>query len=206
MERGSSRNSMSSYGVMNVGDKWEFEDHRPSLEALGAELLRTIGEDPDREGLRDTPRRWAKWWGEFVQYEPGDLDTTFEAVQTDQMVVVSGIRVWSLCEHHLLPFWCDLAIGYITRDKVLGLSKFARVAQAHAHRLQVQERLVAQIAETIKVLTVSQDVAVLGRGEHLCMTMRGIKSPALMTSSALSGVFRADPSAREEFLRLALPR
>jgi GTP cyclohydrolase I len=175
----------------------------PRLEHLCRQLLLAIGEDPDREGLRDTPRRWAAWWREFVDHDPGTLGTTFEAIEADQLVVVSGIRLWSLCEHHLLPFWCDVAIGYIAGDRVLGLSKFARVARKFAHRLQVQERLTKQIADEVARLTGSPDVAVIARGEHLCMSARGVRAPALMTSSVMRGAFRAKPEARAEFLQLA---
>lgn len=174
------------------------------LEELAREMLVTLGEDPEREGLKETPRRFAGWWKEFIDYNPGNFDTTFEAIATDQMVVVSGIRVWSLCEHHLLPFYTDIAIGYIAQSKVLGLSKFARIAHNYAHRLQIQERLVDQIAEEVRTLTGSGDVAVIGRGQHLCMTMRGIRTPALMTTSTMHGRFRTIPEVRQEFLTLAL--
>lgn len=166
------------------------------------DLLAAIGEDPDREGLRDTPRRFADHWAEFIDHDPGRTDTAFQAPGTDQMVVVSGIRVWSICEHHLLPFWCDLAIGYVAVDKVLGLSKFARIAHHAAHRLQLQERLAQQVADQVEAASGSPHVAVLARGEHLCMTMRGVRSPALMASSVMRGVFRDDPSTRAEFLGL----
>lgn len=166
------------------------------------DLLVAIGENPDRPGLIDTPRRFASFWCDFIGYTPGRIDTVFEAVTTDQMVIVKGMRVWSLCEHHLLPFYADIAVGYIARDQVLGLSKFARIAQKWAHKLQVQERLVDQIASDIERVTGSQDVAVIASGEHLCMTMRGIQTPARMVSSALRGVFRDNPDARREFLSL----
>src|SRR5262245_13700030 len=100
----------------------------PRLLELGRELLVALGEDPDREGLQGTPRRWADWWREFIEYDPGNTETTFSSVSTDQLVCVSGMRVFSLCEHHLLPMWCDVSIGYVPGDKVLGLSKFARIA------------------------------------------------------------------------------
>jgi GTP cyclohydrolase IA len=176
---------------------------RAALEAICVALLAVIGEDVDRPELADTPRRWAKWWDEFVTYQPGTTDTAFEAQGSDQMVVVSGIRVWSLCEHHLLPFWCDVTIGYVAADKILGLSKFARIAHRHAHKLQVQERLVTEIADEVERVTGARSVAVLAQGEHLCMTMRGIRSPALMTSSALRGAFKHDAAARAEFLSFA---
>src|SRR5579872_4051622 len=107
-------------------------DYERVLE-LGRELLVALGEDPNREGLQDTPRRWAAWWREFIEYKPGTTDTSFEATTANQMVVVSGIRVYSLCEHHLLPFWCDISVGYIVHERVLGLSKFARIAEQVAH-------------------------------------------------------------------------
>src|SRR2546425_3697830 len=91
----------------------------PRLLALGHELLLAIGEDPEREGLRETPRRWADSWREFIEYDPGTTETTFSSMTSDQLVCVSGIRVASLCEHHLLPFWCDVSIGYIPNGKVL---------------------------------------------------------------------------------------
>lgn len=166
-------------------------------------ILAAIGEDPEREGLRDTPERVARWWAEFMEYDPGTLGTSFESDETDQMVCVSGMRVWSVCEHHLLPFWCDVTIAYLPHGRVLGLSKFGRIAQAHAHRLQLQERLVQGIADDLEALTSSPDVAVLARGEHLCMSMRGVKMPALMTSSVMRGAFRDKPEARAEFLALA---
>lgn len=172
------------------------------LEELFTEVLLALGEDPTRDGLKDTPARISRFWAEFVDYDPGNTNTVFESVTADQMVVVSGIRVWSLCEHHLLPFWCDISIGYITEDKVLGLSKFARVAHQYAHKLQLQERLVQDIADAITEKAGTKDVAVLGQGVHLCMAMRGIRTPAMMTSSVMKGAFRLDPQTRREFLDL----
>ncbi|HZR43140.1 MAG TPA: GTP cyclohydrolase I [Ktedonobacteraceae bacterium] len=174
----------------------------PRLLELGRELLIALGEDPNREGLLDTPRRWADSWREFIEYDPGTTETTFESVAIDQMVTVSGLRVWSTCEHHLIPFWCDVAIGYIAREKVLGLSKFARIAHQFAHQLQIQERLGQQIADEISRITGTEDVAVVLKGEHLCMSARGIRTPGLMTSSVMRGVFRAEYETRMEFLRL----
>jgi len=124
---------------------------------------------------------------------------------TDQMVVVSDMRVWSLCEHHLLPFYCDVSVGYIATDKVLGLSKFARIAHLMAHRLQTQEQLVHDIANQIEKITGASGVAVLGRGEHTCMQMRGIKTEGMMSTSVMLGTFRDQPEARHEFLSLVSP-
>lgn len=173
-----------------------------SLLVIGRQLLIALGEDPDRPGLRDTPRRFADMWREFIEYQPGTLSTVFESVATDQLVIVSGMRVWSMCEHHMLPFWCDISIGYIARDSVLGLSKFGRIAQLYAHRLQLQEQLIHQIADHVEGVTQSPDVAVIGVGEHLCMTSRGVRSPHRMTSSIMRGVFRESSPARSELLQL----
>jgi len=162
-----------------------------------------IGEDPERPGIVKTPYRFAKWWREFIEYDPGKIDTVFEAVTTDQLVIVSGMRVWSVCEHHLLPFWCDISVGYLATDKVLGLSKFARIAHKHAHKPQIQERLVHEIADEVQAITGSPHVAVLGQGKHLCMIMRGVKTDGLMVSSVMRGLFRESGSASAEFMRAA---
>ena len=177
-------------------------DQLEQLKKLCRELLCVIGEDPDRNGLKGTPDRFARSWLEFINYDPGNTETAFECVQTDQMVVVKGMRVWSMCEHHLLPFWCDVSIGYVTGDKVLGLSKFARIAHQMAHRLQIQEGLVQNIADEIERLTGSPDVAVMGEGQHLCMIMRGVATPATMKTSVMRGVFRDADAARLEFLQM----
>jgi GTP cyclohydrolase IA len=176
-------------------------DYERLLE-LGRELLIAVGEDPEREGLLDTPRRWASWWREFIEYDPGETMTTFESISTDQMVCVSGMRIWSLCEHHMLPFYCDVSIGYITGDKVLGLSKFARIAHQFAHQLQLQERLGQQIADEVSRITQTENVAVLIEGEHLCMSTRGIRTPGTMTSSIMRGAFRNDGVVRHEFFHM----
>jgi len=168
---------------------------------LVTELLEALGEDPKREGLVETPRRIANFWRDFIEYEPGKLDTTFSAVTHNQMVCVTGMRVWSMCEHHMLPFWCDISIGYIASDKVLGLSKFARIAHKHAHKLTLQEQLVSDISDELVAILGTEDVAVLAKGEHLCMTMRGIRTPHRMISSALNGQFH-NVEQRTEFLRL----
>ncbi|WP_431681322.1 GTP cyclohydrolase I [Kitasatospora sp. KL5] len=172
------------------------------LEDLARLLLTEIGEDVTRDGLKDTPARYARWWREFTDYDPGTIETLFEATSTGQLVLVSGIEVWSLCEHHLLPFNCTLSIAYRPADRLLGLSKFARIAHRHAHRLQVQERLVSDIANDIMRITGAEDVAVIGHGEHLCMTMRGIRTAARMTSSSFNGAFAEEGPARSELFTL----
>ncbi|MEU9379810.1 GTP cyclohydrolase I [Streptomyces sp. NPDC048279] len=175
------------------------------LVGLARQLLKEIGEDPDRDGLRDTPARFARWWREFINYEPGSVGTLFESVGTRQLVIVSDIQVWSLCEHHLLPFNCSVTIAYRPTDRLLGLSKFARIAHRHAHKLQVQERLVSEIAEAVTALSGTEDVAVIAKGEHLCMTMRGIKAAAQMTSTAYRGAFGEDAGLRSEMFSLLRP-
>lgn len=175
-------------------------DHA-KVKSLVRELLIALGDDPDREGLQETPRRIANFWRDFIEYEPGKLDTTFSAVKHNQMVCVTGMRVWSMCEHHMLPFWCDVSIAYISGDKVLGLSKFARIAHKHAHKLTLQEQLVSDISEEVCRILGTDDVAVLAKGEHLCMTMRGIQTPHRMISSALDGQFH-QAEQRAEFFSL----
>lgn len=170
---------------------------------IGRDLLEAIGEDPNRPGLVDTPRRWADWWREFIEYESGRTETVFGTSIRDQMVCVSGLRLWTLCEHHLLPFWCDVSIAYIPDGQVLGLSKFARVAQKYAHRLQIQEQLVHQIAHEVMRLTGTNNVAVWSRGEHLCMNMRGVRMSGGMTTFVLNGAFKEDAALRAEFLQSA---
>lgn len=176
------------------------------IQDLTEQLIEALGYDSSSDGLRDTPRRVAKLWTDFTTYEAGNCDTAFEMETSDQIVVVKGMRVWSMCEHHLLPFWCDISAGYITRGKVLGLSKFARIAHKHAHKLQLQERLVEQIAEDIRQATATDDVAVFAEGEHLCMTMRGIRTAALMNSSSMHGAFRSNAETRAEFFALIQKR
>jgi GTP cyclohydrolase I len=175
-----------------------------AVERAYRDLLIAIGEDPDRDGLRDTPARAARFWREFIEHDAGKVDTTFESVEIDQMVVVSGIRVYSLCEHHLLPFWCNVAVGYIAQSKVVGLSKLGRLAHKAAHRLQLQERLCQQVANDLSEIAQTPDVAVVAQGEHLCMSMRGVRTPALMTSSVMRGRFRDRDATRAEFMQLAL--
>ena len=189
-------------GTDQVRPHVDRDAQRQRLEELGRELLITLGEDPERPGIAGTPRRWAKWWQEFMLHDDGSELTTFDVTGADQMVVVRGVRVWSLCEHHLLPFWCDLTMAYIPVDRVLGLSKFARIAQRCAHKLQLQEQLGRDIADALAKATGSRDIAVVAEGEHLCMTMRGARAPHRMSSSVLRGAFRDDPAVRNELLLL----
>lgn len=171
------------------------------LEYLCVRFLREIGEDPGRDGLKDTPRRWSKMWKEFFEYEDPNINSVFDS-KIDEMVVVNGVRVWSFCEHHLLPFWCDVSMAYLPTGKVIGLSKFARIAHRCAHRLQIQERLCEEIADELQRISGSEDVAVLGRGVHLCMLMRGIKTKGELVTSIVRGRFRTKPGTKAEFLKM----
>jgi GTP cyclohydrolase I len=153
--------------------------------------------------MMDTPGRAAKFWREFIDYDPGKSATTFAVEKADQMVAVTGIEAWSLCAHHLLPFSASISVAYLAQDKVLGLSKFSRLAHLAAHRPTSQEALVNTLADLIEEATGTRDVAVQASGLHLCMAMRGVKEQsAKMTTSVLRGQFRHDPAVREEWLAI----
>lgn len=181
------------------------EVYKPRLETLAEMLLNEIAPDWKQDPhMQDTPKRYAKWWEEFLN--PDSLSstmTTFPQSQVDQMVVVSDIHVWSLCAHHLLPFDATVSIGYLADGEVLGLSKFARIAEVAAARPTSQEALVDRIADSIQQITGTQSVAVRASGTHLCMSMRGVKAPALMTTSVTRGMFRDDVKTRDEWLELS---
>lgn len=157
----------------------------------------------ESDHMADTPKRYAKWWREFIDYDGGNDATVFPVERADQMVVVSGIDTWSLCAHHLLPFSASITIGYIAKDRVLGLSKFARIAHKAAHTPTSQEQLCAAIADRVSEVTGSEDIAVRASGLHLCMAMRGVRTPATMTTSVTRGVFRSEAETRAEWLSLS---
>lgn len=177
-------------------------------EEIPIALLRYIGEDPAREGLQDTPRRflaaWREWcsgYGRDVQ----DVLRTFEdgAEQCDEMVIVRQLPVFSLCEHHCAPIFGHAHIAYIPQGRILGLSKFARVVDIFARRLQVQERLTAQIAMALWGALSPQAVGVVLECRHMCMESRGARVPGtITTTSKLLGAFKTEPAARAEFMRL----
>jgi GTP cyclohydrolase IA len=175
------------------------------LERLGGELLETLGYDCASGDLRDTPARWAKWWIEFLSHDAGRTDVTFELKTQGQLVVVGGLTLWSVCEHHLLPFMVMVSVGYVPSDRVLGLSKVARIARRAAHKLQLQERLVEDITGDVRRLAATEDVIVLGRGRHLCLEARGTRAPAVTSTVSAAGAFRRRSSLRREFLSLCGP-
>lgn len=170
-------------------------------------LLEMIGEDPDREGLRDTPTRAAKAFAFLTKGYHEDTDALvnralFES-DTKELVVVKNIELYSMCEHHLLPFIGKAHVGYIPNGKVIGLSKIARLVDAYARRLQIQEKLTKQIADTILKHTKALGVGVVIEAQHLCMMMRGVeKQNSVMTTSCVLGELHDHPETRAEFLHL----
>lgn len=171
-------------------------------------LIEWAGDDPDREGLLDTPRRVVKAYRElFAGYDadPRDyLERTFEEVGGyDELVLLRDIRVVSFCEHHMLPFLGKAHVGYLPSDRVVGISKLARVVHGFARRLQIQEKLTAEIAEAIQDILKPKGVGVVIVSEHSCMTMRGVNTPgSRLTTSSLLGQVRDDPRTRQEFFDL----
>ena len=168
-------------------------------------LLAEIGEDPDRPGLVGTPDRVRRMYAELTEGYRTDPETvlnsaTFE-VDYDEMVVVRDIEFYSLCEHHLLPFFGRAHVGYLPRRRIIGLSKIPRVVDMYAHRLQVQERLTHQVAGFLMERLRPKGVACVIEATHLCTVMRGVrKQEATMVTSSMLGTFRADPRTRSEFL------
>jgi len=173
-------------------------------EAAVHELLTAIGADTTSESLRDTPARVARMYAELLAPAPVSLTTFPNDEGYDQLVIARDIPVHSLCEHHLLPFHGVAHVAYIPEDRIVGLSKLARVVDLFAGRLQVQERLTRQIAELVWQELEPRGVGVVIEAEHMCMSMRGVRKPGARTAtSALLGLVRTDPRTRDEFLSLA---
>ncbi|WP_030842095.1 GTP cyclohydrolase I [Streptomyces sp. NRRL F-4474] len=172
---------------------------------LIGQLLVELGEDPQRDGLAETPKRVAAWWNDFLSPGSAPAATRFTESQLGgQLVVVGGMSVWSLCEHHMIPMNLQVAVGYLAEDEVVGLSKFGRVAQHYAGRLQVQERYTREVAEHLAGVIGSEDIAVAVRGLHLCMSMRGVRMEEARTATLHSGGrFATDPILSQQFLLLA---
>jgi len=179
----------------------------PDIRTLIEQLLISVGENPSREGLEKTPERVEKAFQFMTKGYQEDVDEVLNGalfpIDYDEMVIVKDIDFYSLCEHHLLPFFGKCHIAYIPNGKIVGLSKIPRLVDIFSRRLQVQERLTVQIAEALETRLQPQGVAVVVEGFHLCMMMRGVqKQNAYATTSSMLGVFRNKQQTREEFLQL----
>jgi len=177
------------------------------VEELIHELLIELGEDPAREGLADTPNRMAKAY-EFLTHgyrqnvEEAIRGAVFES-EANNMIIVRDIELFSLCEHHMLPFFGQCHVGYVAGNKVIGVSKIARITEVYSRRLQIQERLTRQIAKAVMDAVDAEGVGVVIEAQHLCMMMRGVeKQNSVMTTSSVLGSFRKDQATRLEFLHL----
>lgn len=179
---------------------------KKAIEHAITDVLLTMGEDPQREGLRETPRRVAEAYEElFAGYgkKPEDILTIFDGEEYDEMIVAKNIEFYSMCEHHMLSFFGKAHIGYIPNGKIIGLSKLPRVVEIFSRRLQNQERLTSQIAEAIHSLLDAKGVGVVLEAQHLCMMARGVeKQNSVVTTSAQLGLFKTNDKTRSEFLRL----
>ena len=177
------------------------------MEENFSQIIEAVGEDLTREGLVDTPKRAAKAFKFLTHGYEKTLEEVLNgaifSADSEDMVIVKDIELYSLCEHHLLPFIGKCHVGYLPEGKVLGLSKIARVVDMYARRLQIQERLTKQIADAIEQATGARGVAVVIEAKHLCMMMRGVeKQNSVMTTSAMKGIFRKEINTRSEFLNL----
>ncbi|MBD3174437.1 MAG: GTP cyclohydrolase I FolE [Armatimonadia bacterium] len=181
--------------------------NRERVAELVKELLIEIGEDPAREGLERTPERVAESLAMLTSgygEDPAEISggATFEC-ELNNMIIAHNIEVYSMCEHHMLPFFGRCHIGYVSKERIMGVSKLARIADCYARRLQNQERMTTQIAMAVMEAAGAQGVGVVIECRHLCMMMRGVeKQNSVMTTSSILGTFRSDPTTRQEFLSL----
>ncbi len=186
------------------GSSADLERHEAVEESV-RDILRHVGEDPEREGLQRTPERIARMYDELLagyHVDPVALvnDALFN-VEYDEMIVVKDIEFFSMCEHHMLPFYGRAHVAYIPRDKVIGLSKIPRIVEMFARRLQVQERMTQQIAQLLQDVLEPQGVGVVVEGAHMCSMMRGVKKEnARMVTSAMLGNFKENSKTRNEFM------
>jgi len=181
------------------------------LEDSVKKILTEIGEDPTREGLQKTPSRVAKSYEFLTEGYRKNIDEILNGAifqeKYDEMVIVKDIDFYSMCEHHLLPFYGKIHIAYIPKGKIVGLSKIPRIVDVFAKRLQVQERMTQEIADTIEKYLQPRGVAVVAEGYHMCMMMRGVeKQNSITTTSAMHGIFKEDARTRTEFLALIAKR
>ncbi len=177
------------------------------IEKFVKNLLQEVDEDPGREGLKNTPHRVARAFEFFTQGYKENLEETLNNAifneKYDEMVIVKDIDFYSLCEHHLLPFFGKVHVAYIPDGKIVGLSKLPRVVDAFSRRLQIQERMTQEIADTLDKFLTPRGVAVVVEGYHMCMMMRGVqKQNSITTTSAMHGIFKEDARTRTEFLNL----
>lgn len=188
-------------------DSNEFDDRINKISSSVKTILENVGEDPNREGLLDTPERFAKAMMFFTKGYTQKLSEVINGAifneNHDELVIVKDIDLYSLCEHHLVPFWGKAHVGYLPNKKVVGLSKLGRIVEMFSRRLQVQERLTKQIALAVNEAIEPSGVGVVVEACHMCMVMRGVQKPgALTVTSCMFGTFRDDPKTREEFLAL----
>jgi len=188
--------------------KQKKEPDQKKIAALVKSLLRELGEDPERDGLKKTPERVAKslvfLTRGYRQNVKAVVNGAYFSTGTNNMVILKDIELYSMCEHHMLPFYGKCAIGYISQGKVLGVSKLARIVDMYARRLQIQERMTEEIANSVMDETGAEGVGVVIRARHLCMAMRGVeKQNSEMVTSSVLGSFRSDEKVRHEFLSLA---
>ena len=205
---------MAKQGIRRLGQRQVedvSENGRPAdldiLQSLVTEMLVALGEKPGRNGLLKTPERMAKALAFMTQGYHRDIDHLLNGalfpIEYDEMVIVKEIDFYSLCEHHLLPFYGKVHVGYLPNKQVVGLSKIPRIVDIFARRLQVQERLTVQIAETLKSKLNAHGVGVVVEARHLCMMMRGVeKQNTVAVTSSMLGAFRSQPQTRLEFLKL----
>jgi GTP cyclohydrolase IA len=205
---------MAKQGIRRLGQQQVedvSENGRPAdldiLQSLVTEMLVALGEKPSRNGLLKTPERMAKALAFMTQGYHRDIDHLLNGalfpIEYDEMVIVKEIDFYSLCEHHLLPFYGKVHVGYLPNKQVVGLSKIPRIVDIFARRLQVQERLTVQIAETLKSKLNAHGVGVVVEARHLCMMMRGVeKQNTVAVTSSMLGAFRSQPQTRLEFLKL----
>lgn len=181
------------------------EDKKLIMEEGIRAIFDFIGENREREGLIETPKRvvksWEKLYSGYAQDPREILGTVFEEGACDEMVVLKNIEFYSMCEHHMLPFFGKISIGYIPSQKVVGISKLARLVEVFARRLQIQEKMTAQIADTLMEVLQPKGAMVVAEATHLCMVMRGVeKQQSVMVTSAVRGLFKKDARTREEFM------
>lgn len=193
------------YGDMDEMQNSQTKVNKPLVKETILQLLKAVGEDPNREGLANTPDRVSRMYDELLSGYTADPEKIINGalfnISYDEMVLVRDIEFYSLCEHHMLPFIGRAHIAYIPAGKVIGLSKIPRIVDMYARRLQVQERMTRQIADFLAETLQPQGVAVVVEGMHLCSMMRGVKKhDARMTTSAMHGAFRANLATRQEFL------